>query len=133
VDLIGFVTLRKPLHRDEEAMNSKKRVLVVLLLFSALAWAGSEPNSADYAINVHVNSARVNGRGAIRLKVVINGKKYELEGIDAESSLLVPGDYKARSLPLKMKDVHIYDVYGNYEFLFPDGKTRRYNLVGVAE
>jgi hypothetical protein len=111
----------------------KKMALVVLLLSSAFAWAAAEPNPADYTINVHVSSARVNGRGLIRLKVILDGKKYELEGIDAESSLLVPGDYKARTLPPKIKDVHPYDVYGTYEFLFPDKKTRRYSLVGIAE
>jgi hypothetical protein len=111
----------------------KKSALVVLLLISALAWAGSEPNPADYTLNVHVNSARVNGRGAIRLKITIDGKKYELEGIDAESSLLAPGDYKAKTIALKVKDVHTYDVYGAYEFLFPDQKTRRFQLVGIME
>jgi hypothetical protein len=103
------------------------------VLCSALAWAGAEPNPADYTINVHVSSARVNGRGLIRLKVVLDGKKYELEGLDAESSLLMPGDYKARAIPSKVKDVHPYDVYGAYEFLFPDKKTRRYGLVGITE
>lgn len=111
----------------------KKVALVVLLLFSALAWAGAEPNPADYTLNVHVSSARVNGRGLIRLKVVFDGKKYELEGIDGENSLLVPGDYKAKTIDLKVKDLHTYDVYGAYEFLFPDKKTRRYGLVGITE
>jgi hypothetical protein len=76
-----------------------KIALVVLLMCSALAWSGAEPNPADYTINVHVSSARVNGRGLIRLKVILDGKNYELEGLDAESSLLMPGDYKARTLP----------------------------------
>ncbi|MFZ0817264.1 MAG: hypothetical protein WAM78_17210 [Candidatus Sulfotelmatobacter sp.] len=111
----------------------KKLALAVLLLCSALAWSGAEPNPADYPINVHVSSARVNGRGLIRLKVVLDGKKYELEGMDAESSILIPGDYKARTIPSRVKDVHPYDVYGAYEFLFPDKKTRRYSLVGIAE
>ncbi|MFZ0419636.1 MAG: hypothetical protein WAM04_16170 [Candidatus Sulfotelmatobacter sp.] len=108
-------------------------VIPVAILLSALAWAGAEPNPADYTINVHVSSARVNGRGLIRLKVVLDGKKCELEGIDGESSLLTPGDYKARTIPLKVKDVHTYDVYGAYEFLFPDKKTRKYQLVGISE
>jgi hypothetical protein len=112
----------------------KKMTLVAaLLLFSALAWAGQEPNPADYTISVHVSSARVNGRGLIRLKVILDGKNYELEGIDAESSLLKPGDYKAKAIPVKVKDVHAYDVYGAYEFIFPDKKTRRYGLVGITE
>jgi hypothetical protein len=111
----------------------KKIALVVLLVCSALAWAGTEPNPDAYTINVHVTSARVNGHGLIRLKVILDGKKYELEGLDAESSLLMPGDYKARSLPPRAKDVHPYDVYGTYEFLFPDKKTRKYGLVGITE
>ena len=108
-------------------------VIPVVILLSALAWAGAEPNPADYTINVHVSSARVNGRGLIRLKVVLDAKKCELEGIDGENSLLTPGDYKARTIPLKVKDVHTYDVYGAYEFLFPDKKTRKYQLVGISE
>jgi len=111
----------------------KKVALVVALLCSALAWAGAQPNPADYNVNVHVGSARVNGTGFIRLKVTLDGKKCELQGLDVERSLLAPGDYKAKSLPLKVKDVHTYDVYGTYEFLLPDGKTRRYALVGIAE
>ncbi len=110
-----------------------KIALAVLLLFSALAWAGSEPNPAAYTINVHVSSSHVNSRGASRLKVLLDGKKCELEGIDVENSLLMPGDYKARTLPPKVKDVHTYDVYGSYEIIFPDKKTRRYSLVGITE
>jgi hypothetical protein len=111
----------------------KKFAFAILVLGFALAWAGAEPNPADYTINIHVSSARVNGRGAIRLKVTLDGKKCELEGLDAESSLLKPGDYKAKTIPVKVKDVHTYDVYGSYEFLFPDMKTRRYGLVGISE
>lgn len=111
----------------------KKLATIVVMLCSVLAWGGVAPNPADYNINVHVSSARVNGRGLIRLKVILDGKKCELEGLDAESSLLAPRDYKAKTLPVKVKDVHTYDVYGTYEFLFPDGKTRRYGLVGITE
>jgi hypothetical protein len=112
----------------------KKLAVVAVILFSALAWAaGADPNPADYTTNIHVSSARVNSRGFIRLKVVVDGKKYELEGLDAENSLLAPGDYKAKTIVLKIKDVHPYDVYGAYEFLFPDKKTRRYQLVGITE
>jgi hypothetical protein len=111
----------------------KKLAFVVLTLCAALAWAGAEPNPADYTISVHVSSARVNGRGLIRLKVTLDGKKCELEGLDGENSLLKPGDYKAKMIPAKVKDVHTYDVYGAYEFLFPDMKTRKYGLVGISE
>lgn len=52
----------------------KKLAFVALALCAALAWAGAEPNPADYTISVHVSSARVNGHGAIRLKVILDGK-----------------------------------------------------------
>jgi hypothetical protein len=69
----------------------------------------------------------------VRLKATIDGKKYLLDGLDFASPLLVPGDYKAKTVPLKVKDAHAYDAYATYEFLFPDGKTRTYGLAGVTE
>jgi hypothetical protein len=42
----------------------KKLALVMMLLFSALAWAGGEANPADYNINVRVSSSRLNDRGS---------------------------------------------------------------------
>ena len=108
----------------------KRLAVAVVLLCSALAWAGSAPNPGDYNINVHVSSSRINGRGFVTLKVLIDGKKYELEGPDAPVAL---GDYKARTLQLKANGAGSYDVRGRYEFLFPDGKTRIYVLVGVME
>jgi hypothetical protein len=111
----------------------RRIALFVSLLCSAVAWAGTQPNSADYTLSVHVSSACLDDRGLVRLKVVVNGKKYELEGADNESSLLAPGDYQARSMPVRVKDAHAYDVHGSYEFLFPDKKTRSYAVVGVME
>jgi hypothetical protein len=111
----------------------KKLAVVILLLFTALAWAGSAPNPADYTINIHVSSSRWNGHDPLRLKVLIDGKKYELQATDFGSPLLAPGDYKAKTVEVKVKDAHAYDVYGTYEFLFPDKKTRRFNLIGIME
>ena len=37
----------------------KKLVTVVLILLSGMAWAGTEPNPADYTINVHVTASRM--------------------------------------------------------------------------
>jgi hypothetical protein len=45
----------------------KKLALVILLLCSALAWAG-EPNPADYTLNVHVTSSQFTEHGGPRLK-----------------------------------------------------------------
>ncbi len=110
----------------------KKLALVVLLLFSALAWAGKAPVPAEYTINVHVTSSRLSeGYGSWpRLAAIIDGKKCELRGV-ATLSLLAPGDYKAKLV----RDEHktSYDSYRVYEFLFSDMKTRQYHLVGVTE
>ena len=113
----------------------KKLAIAVLLLFSALAWAGGEPNPADYTINVHVSSSRMVLQGdAIsfnqELNTTIDGKKYELR-CSSINALLALGDYKAKLV----RDDHrtAYDSYRVYEFLFPDNKTRKFEVVGVTE
>jgi hypothetical protein len=108
----------------------KKLALVVVMLFSALAWAGKDPTPAEYTLNVHVASSRLIEGGWSRLTVIIDGKKYELQG-NPTLALLTPGDYKAKLV----KDEHktAYDSYRVYEFLFPDMKTRQYHLVGATE
>ena len=104
-----------------------------MLLLPVLAWAGTEPNPADYTINVRVSSARFDSRGAVRLMAVIDGKKYELQANDLPYALLALGDYKARTIPSKIRGMHAYDVSAAYEFLFPDKKTRKYAVVGITE
>jgi len=108
----------------------KKIALVVTLLLSALAWAGT-PNPANYTINVHVSSSRLTERNLLKLEVIIDGKNYELQGDRSTSAVLAPGDYKATLV----RDEHrtAYDSLQIYEFLFPDQKTRRYFLVGIRE
>ena len=107
----------------------KKTLAFVILLFSALAWARSAPNPTDYTLIVHVTSSRITDRGSLRLTVTIDGKKIELNGFGP--ILLLPGDYKAKLI----RDAHknTYDSFQDYEFLFPDGKTRKYFLVGITE
>jgi len=114
----------------------KKLALAVLLLFSVLAWAGGEPNPADYTINVHVISSRMVKEGNESyfnqgLNATIDGKKYELKSDLGINALLALGDYKAKVV----RDDHrtAYDSYRVYEFLFPDNKTRKFVVVGVTE
>jgi hypothetical protein len=107
----------------------KKTLAVVVLLFSALAWARSAPNPIDYNLNVHVSSSRIAERGTLRLTVTIEGKKIELSGFGPV--LLIPGDYKAKLIQDEHKNA--YDSFQFYEFLFPDGKTRKYYLVAITE
>src|ERR1039458_1468044 len=109
----------------------KKIVLVFLLLFSTFAWAGSEPNPAEYTISVHISSSCMvieNGSNASqqKLNVVIDGKKYELEGYGG-GMLLGLGNYMAKLV----KDEHktTYDSLQVYEFLFSDKKVRKFEVV----
>jgi len=108
----------------------KKVAVVVVMLCCALAWAGKDPSPTEYTVIVHVTSSRLSEGNWPRLSVIIDGKKYELQG-PATVALLSPGDYKAKLV----KDEHktVYDSYRVYEFLFPDMKTRQYHLVGITE
>ena len=72
--------------------------IVMVLLFTTFTCAGAESNPTSYTINVHVTSCSQRS-GQVRLKVTIDGKKYELQG---GGGLPIPGDYKARVV----KDAH---------------------------
>ena len=106
----------------------KKITLAVLLMLSAFAWAGATPNPTDYIINVHVTRAHYS-HSLQKLDVVINEKKFELEG--SESMLLALGDYKAKLV----KDDHrsSYGSSQEYEFLYPDQKIKRFWVIGQSE
>jgi hypothetical protein len=109
----------------------KSAALFALLLFGTLALAAPAPD--EYSINVHVTSSCFVSNGQW-LDAVINGKKYRLGGFSGatkHASLLALGDYKAKLV----KDEHetAYDSYQVYEFLFPDKKTRKFEVVGQSE
>jgi len=110
-----------------------KRLALLVLLFSALAWA-ADPNPAEYTVNVHVSSSRMVMQTppafSQELDVIIDGKRYELLAFNP-NVLLALGDYKAKLV----KDEHpnAYDSYQVYEFLFPDKKTRKFTVVGLME
>jgi len=114
----------------EEAM--KKVIFAILLAVPALALGEKAPNPADYTIAVHVQSSRLADEiGLTRaqiLKVVIDGKKYQLESNLGGLDLLRVGDYKAKVLHDKHTRAYEYEL--KYEFLFPDGKTREFIVVG---
>ncbi len=105
-----------------------KKLAIIMVLLSTFAWAATEANPSNYVINVHVTSC-IQRSGEVRLKVTIDGKKYELAG---GGGLLIPGDYKARVV----KDAHNteYEVnYRMYELLLPDKKTKKYWVTGIME
>ncbi|MGA3343272.1 MAG: hypothetical protein ABSC76_00255 [Terracidiphilus sp.] len=118
----------------------KRSILVILLLVSATAWAEKvKPNPADYTVAVHVRSSHLlddcnNDRvffqcpGIQHLIVVIDAKTYELAGAPEHAEVLRIGDYKAKIVQDgKPQD---YEYRRIYEFLFPDGTTRRFWVVG---
>jgi len=114
-----------------------KNIAPLFLLLSALCWAQSSPG--EYPINVLVSSSHwvvvptsIGPQAAQKLNVIIQGKKYELEAeARGKVALLVLGDYKAKLV----EDVHKngYESSQTYEFQFPDGKTRKFVVVGQNE
>ena len=113
----------------------KISVLALLFVLPALALA-ENPDPSKYVIPVHVQRSWVvwvspNSSSQLHLQVVVGGKKYELEETKARQELLKPGDYMARTLKTGAKTA--YDDAQEYEFLFPDGQTRRYALAGEEE
>jgi len=62
---------------------------------------------------------------------IIDGKKYELQSYLGVGDLLALGDYKAKLIQNDQKTT--YDSYQAYEFLFPDKKTRRFDVIGQIE
>ncbi len=132
----------------------KKVLIAILMLTPALSWAATKPapNPADYTVTVHVQSSQLTigcfgppsdcsaGHQVQHLAVVVDGKKYELES-EFENYLLRVGDYKARiyAAPTnrpgfeKNDTPNAYEYRRNYEFLFPDGQTRVYMVMGESE
>ena len=54
----------------------KTIAVATLFLFSALAWAGNS-GSTSYPVNVHVSESYYGSHGEQRVKVLIDGHKYE--------------------------------------------------------
>jgi hypothetical protein len=121
----------------------KRTALFALLLLATFSWAAPSPD--EYSINVHVSSSHwvmapsvlVGPETVLRLNVIIDGKKYELEAPTARANLkagvtlLAPGDYKAKLVQDQHKTA--YESSQAYEFLFQDKKTRKFIVVGQIE
>ena len=115
----------------------KQIVLCMLILFTFVRAALSQ-NACT--INIHVTSSYVvasPGRfegaySAQKLDVLVDVKKYELTAsVPNKGGLLKPGDYKARLV----RDEHqsAYEASQEYEFQFPDKKTRKFFVSGQTE
>jgi hypothetical protein len=117
--------------------GTMRTMTAFLLLLSSFSWAQS--NTAENPVNVHVSSSHwvvlptsIGPLNAQMLNVVIEGKKYELEAqVSGKTALIALGDYKAKLV----EDVHknSYESSQTYEFQFPDGKTRKFLVIGQSE
>lgn len=119
----------------------KKVFLAAMLLTPALAWAA--PNPTEYALTVHVQASRlvkecdtvlasskIACASKLHLDVVVEGKRYELNG-GLDENLLRTGDYKARLL--RDTPPNSYEYRQEYEFLFPDGTKRKFAVIGEMQ
>jgi len=119
----------------------KKAALIAMLLFATMSWAGASAD--DYSTTAHVTGSRwvfgpTSSSFALyqRLDATIDGKKYELQAYNFSGNIrvipiLALGDYKAKLI----QDVHknAYEYSQSYEFLFADGKTRKFLVIGQSE
>jgi len=107
-------------------------ILVLLLPATLLARAKDPvPNPADYTLTAHVTASH--GLNQLQdLQAVIDGRQVQLQGLSFGTLAL--GDYKARISKggYSATKPNAYDLQITYEFLFPDGHTRPYALVGLG-
>ena len=74
---------------------------------------------------------------SLYLNVLIGGKAFGFKAAgDEYEYVLHAGDYKAKTLtddPDKDNPPGAYEYRLKYEFLFPDGKTRKFSVVSESE
>ena len=87
-----------------------KIALAATLLLAPLLTVAETPNPADFAI------------------ATIGGKHYVLEGSPTHQDLLRLGDYKAKLI--RQDESRPYEYRWVYQFLFADGKTREFLVIG---
>jgi hypothetical protein len=110
----------------------KIALLSLALCLAAVTASAGDKKPADYPLTAHVLLSRNTAGGQTQwLDAVIDGRQVELEG--QSGGVLALGDYKARILKGSYTETrpNSYDTYLQYEFLFPDGHTRPYFLVGL--
>jgi len=122
------------------------RILASALLLSILTLscvsravaANSKPDPSQYTLTVHVSAAEYAPHYDVAnqiLTVTIGGKHYQLWGGTISSknkyALINPGDYPARLTVDEHKTS--YESLQKYEFLFPDGTTRGFNVLAQSE
>jgi hypothetical protein len=112
-----------------------KHLLCIVLLFSASVVSFAQNGSVkEYPIKVHVSSSELQGYSMQQqqvLRVVIDGKKYQLIALGSMPWALPVGDYRARMASYKLIQGGMYER--RYELIFPDGKTAQYEVGGESE
>ncbi len=114
----------------------KNLELIFMLLVPVAGWGAAGP-----AVTVHVQSSRlvhecdsfatrVACGNNLHLKVVVNGRKYELDGGMADQ-LLRTGDYQAKISGDDAQEG--YEYKRKFEFIFPDGTKRKFSVIGEEE
>jgi hypothetical protein len=109
----------------------KQTALFILLLVATISAAAPKPD--DYPVMIHVSSSQrlyIGSSLGAQLNVTIDGKRYVLEGPWA-NGLLALGDYKAKLIKEERKTT--YESKLQYQLLFPDGKTRIFDVAGQSE
>ena len=118
----------------------KKAIFAALLFAPVFGWAA--PSSSEYSVSVQVQSSRLILRCEPAgfapycqhmqyFTAIIDGKKLELDSTQTTNSLLRVGTYMAKVVHADPPNA--YETHLEYEFLFPDGKTRKYLVVGEDE
>lgn len=125
------------------------RIVAPAILLSALVLgfascaqaADSKADPSQYTLTAHVSAAEYPlpiDIGNEILTVAIDGKHYRMIGGTAGHGLINPGDYRAQPT----KPVLVVSKYANknafesalsFELLFPDGTTRRFDVIAQWE
>jgi hypothetical protein len=112
-----------------------KMLLCMVFVFSAsLGGAAQSGPTKEYPIKVHVTSSELYGSSNPDLqvlRVVIDGKKYQLIGLGSKPWALHLGDYRARVIT--DREIGGAEYERRYELIFPDGKTAQYEVGGESE
>jgi len=112
----------------------KSLLCAVLLSCASVASLAQNGPAKEYPIKVHVSSSELHGFAMQEqqvLRVVIDGKKYQLIAVGSRPWALPVGDYQARITVDKPVQGGQYER--RYELMFPDGKTAQYYVGGESE
>ncbi len=110
----------------------KSVILYCFFLSASLGGDAQKGAAKDYPIKVHVSSSELYSYADLQvLRVVIDGKKYQLIGLGSKPWALRIGDYQARIIVDRAIPAGQYER--RYEIIFPDEKTAQYEVGGESE